>query len=299
MNTWNHLEESLHQFRKRKTVRYAISLAAVTASALLQSYIILAFIRPAGLLSSGFTGLAILIDMIASLYGKSVPTSLALVLLNLPVALLCCRSISVKFTVFSVIQVLLASFFLNVLPAKPLFDDLFLNVVFGGVLYGMSIVIALKGNASTGGTDFIALYVSNRTGKSIWSYVFAGNVCILVIFGSLFGWKYAGYSIIFQYISTKMISAFHHRYDRVTLQITTTKAQPLIDAYVSQFRHGISCVDAMGGYSKKKMYLLHTVISSYEINDIVHLMQEEDPHVIINVLKTENFYGRFFRASMD
>ena len=38
------------------------------------------------LLSSGFTGLAILIDRITELYGFTVSTSLALVVLNLPVA---------------------------------------------------------------------------------------------------------------------------------------------------------------------------------------------------------------------
>ena len=178
-------------------------------------------------------------------------------------------------------------------------DDLTLNVIFGGVLYGLSVVLALKGNASTGGTDFIALYVSNKTGKSIWNYVFMGNVCILVIFGYMFGWKYAGYSILFQFISTKMISTFHHRYDRVTLQITTEKAEEIMKKYVSQYHHGISCVEAIGGYSHKKMYLLHTVISSYEINDIVQLIQDVDEHVIINVFKTENFYGGFYRESLD
>ena len=60
-----------------------------------------------------------------------------------------------------------ASFFLKVCHYTPLFDDLTLNVIFGGVLYGLSVVLSLKGNASTGGTDFIALYVSNKTGKSI------------------------------------------------------------------------------------------------------------------------------------
>ena len=265
----------------------------------MQSYVILAFIRPAGLLSSGFTGLAILIDRITELYGFSVSTSLALVVLNLPVALMCCRSINVKFTVFSLLQVFFASFFLKVCHYTPLFDDLTLNVIFGGVLYGLSVVLALKGNASTGGTDFIALYVSNKTGKSIWNYVFMGNVCILVIFGHMFGWKYAGYSILFQFISTKMISTFHHRYDRVTLQITTEKAEEIMKKYVSQYHHGISCVEAIGGYSHKKMYLLHTVISSYEINDIVQLIQDVDEHVIINVFKTENFYGGFYRESLD
>ena len=63
-----------------------------------------------------------------------------------------------------------------------------LDVVFGGFLYGLSIAIALRGNASTGGTDFIALYVSNKTGRSIWEYVFAGNCVILCIFGYMFGW---------------------------------------------------------------------------------------------------------------
>lgn len=53
------------------------------------------------------------------------------------------------------------------LKFDPLFDDMLLNIIFGGFLYGIMTVIALKGNASTGGTDFIALYVSNKLGRSI------------------------------------------------------------------------------------------------------------------------------------
>ena len=153
------------KYKKNILVRRLITILAVVASALLQTYVIQAFIRPANLLSSGFTGLAILIDRIAELYGFTVSTSLALVVLNLPVALMCCRSINVKFTVFSLLQVFFASFFLKVCHYTPLFEDLTLNVIFGGVLYGLSVVLSLKGNASTGGTDFIALYVSNKTGS--------------------------------------------------------------------------------------------------------------------------------------
>ena len=204
-----------------------------------------------------------------------------------------------RFTFYSMMQVVLASFFLKVLHFEPLFNDVLLDVIFGGFLYGIAIAIALRGNASTGGTDFIALYVSNKTGRSIWEYVFAGNVVILCIFGYMFGWLHAGYSILFQFVSTKAISAFHHRYERVTLQITTTQAEQVIKAYVKQYRHGISCVDAVGGYSHKKMYLLHTVVSSYEVNDIVHLMREVDEHVIVNMLKTENFYGGFYQAPIE
>ena len=280
-------------------VRRAVTILAVTISALMQAYVIQVFIRPADLLSSGFTGVATLIDRIASLYGGHFSTSLGMLALNIPVAVLCSRSISMRFTFYSMLQVLLASFFLKVCRFQPLFDDVILNVIFGGFLYGILTAVALRGNASTGGTDFIALYVSNRTGNSIWEYVFAGNVVILCIFGYMFGWEHAGYSILFQFISTRTLSAFQHHYERVTLQITTAHAEPIIRSYIARYRHGISYVEAVGGYSGKKMYLLHTVVSSYEVPDIVALMREQDPHIIVNMLKTEHFYGRFYQAPME
>lgn len=279
--------------------KYLITLVAVVASALLQAFCIQTFIRPAGLLSSGFTGVAILIDKIATLYGHSVSTSLAMVLLNLPVALICYKSISPKFTFFSCLQVLLSSLFLKFLHFNPIFDDVILNVGFGGFAYGISIVLALRGNASTGGTDFIALYVSNKKGKSIWEYVFVFNSMILCIFGFMFGWVYAGYSIVFQFISTRTISSFYHRYERVTLQVTTKKAREIADEYTRVYRHGVSIVDGIGGYSKEPMSLLHTVVSTYEVSDIVNLMKQVDPHVIVNVLRTEQFFGGFYQAPID
>lgn len=289
----------LARWKHHVVVRRLITLGAVFASAFLQAYAIQVFVRPANLLSGGFTGVAILFDAIAGVYGRSFSISLGMLVLNIPVALLCCKSISTWFTFFSLLQVFLASFFLEVFHSSPMFDDLMLNVVFGGFVYGMCIVVALRGNASTGGTDFIALFVSNKTGRSIWEYVFVGNVMILCIFGYISGWQYAGYSIIFQFVSTKTISAFHHRYERVTLQVTTTKAEEVIQEYVSKYRHGISCVEAMGGYSKKKMYLLHTVVSSYEAAEIVRLMHSKDPNIIVNILKTENFFGGFYQAPLD
>jgi len=284
---------------KHQWKRYVITFAAVLLSATLQAYVIQAFIQPAGILSGGFTGIAILIDRITSLSGINISTSLAMILLNIPVAVLCSRSINIKFTVFSLLQVFLTSFFLSVFRFEPVFQDNILNVIFGGVLGGTAILTALRGNASTGGTDFIALYVSNKTGKSIWSYVFAGNVVLLVIFGFIFGWEYAGYSIILQFVSTMMVTTFHHRYKRMTLLITTGKAEEITKAYIDNFKHGISCIDAMGGYSRKHMSLLHTVVSAYEINDIVHVLSQVDEHIIINMIKTEDFYGKFYQAPLD
>ncbi len=290
----------LNEIRKNKKIRFLITFVCVIAAAFAQAYVIQVFIRPANLLSSGFTGVAILVEKITSTYFDfSFSTSLGMVLLNVPVAIICYKSISPKFTFFSLLEVFLASFFLKVMTFPPIFDDVLLNITFGGFAYGLATVVALKGNASTGGTDFIALYISNRQGKSIWGYVFLFNTMILGIFGSMFGWEYAGYSILFQFISTKTIDSFYHRYERVTLQITTLHPQEIIDCYIQNYRHGISKINAVGGYSQKEMALLHTVVSSYEVQDIVDLLRKVDSHIIVNVLKTENFFGGFYQAPLD
>ena len=288
--------------KNNRKIAHIVSLISVILSALLQTFIIQAFIQPADLLSSGFTGVAILIDKISkTFFNQTISVSFLLIALNIPVALLCYRAISKRFVFYSLLQVFFSSTFLKIFDFEPFFgtNDDILNVIFGGFLYGIGIVLALKGRASTGGTDFIALYVSNKKSKSIWNYVFMFNVVLLCIFGLLFGWSEAGYSILFQYVSTRTISTFHQRYVRVTLQMTTSKPDEVINAYIKNFRHGLSCVDAIGGYSKKNVTVIHTVVSSYEVPDIVETMKMVDPYIIINSFKTEQFYGRFYQAPID
>ena len=279
---------SYRKYRKNKMIRHVLSLLAVVISGFLQAFTLKVFIQPSNLLSSGFLGVSILMNQIAELFGVELSISMLLIMLNIPVAILCYRGISPRFTFYSILQVFVGSFFIRVLNFEPLFvDDTMLNVIFGGVLNGLYVSLALKGNASTGGMDFVALYVSQE--------VFLFNTALLLIFGALFGWKHAGYSIIFQYISTKVISTFHQRYHKVTLQITTRYGEDVMDAYLKTVRHGISCVEAIGGFSRARMYLLHTVLSSYEVIDAVAVIKEADPRAIINQISTENFYGRFHR----
>ena len=37
----------------------------------------------------------------------------------------------------------------------------------------------------------------------------------------------------------------------------------------------------------------------YEVLDIVELMKTVDSHIIVNVIKTENFFGGFYRPPID
>lgn len=284
---------------KKIKKRDLISFACVFCSSLIMAATTKTFVRPAHLLSGGFMGIALLVDMIADLFGKSIPTAFTLVVLNVPVALICAKKISKRFVFFSLSQVFLTSFLLQIIPNYPLFDEQVLNVVFGGYIWGMSIVLALKAGASSGGTDFIALYFANKNGREIWMQVFAFNAMILCVFGVIFGFDKAGYSILFQFISTKTISTFHTRYKRVMLHIYTVKKDEVVDTYLEKFHHGITALDGYGGYSHHPVSYLTAIVSSYEVGDVLEALKETDPKIIISVTKVENFIGRFYNKPLD
>ncbi len=282
-----------------KRMRFVASLLMIVASSLLQTYVIQTFMDPCDLLSSGFTGVAILLNRIAGLAGFDFSTSLGILLLNIPAAMFCAGKISKRFVFLSCVQFALTSLFLEVLHFPPLFDEMILNVIFGGFLYGFVSVIALKADGSTGGTDFIAMYVSERFHRGIWEYVFAFNVLILLIFGSMFGWAAAGYSILFQLISTQTISRYYHRYSQILVEITTKDPEQVAKQFKTYFRHGMTVIPAYGAYSQSNFFLCKSIVSSYEEREVIGRIREVDPECITYTHKVDHFYGRFYRRPIE
>ena len=106
--------------KENKDIRNLFTLFCVLISGFLQAAVIRVFMEPLNLLSSGFTGLAILIERItSSFFGFTFSTSLGMLILNIPVAFLCSRSISKRFVFFSMIQVFTVSLCLKVMHFNP------------------------------------------------------------------------------------------------------------------------------------------------------------------------------------
>lgn len=284
---------------QNKQIRLAYSIILIVWSSLLQTFVIQTFMNPCNLLSSGFTGLALLINKISTLFGMNIPTSVSILCLNIPCALFCAKRISKRFTFLSCIQFSCTSFFLTVFNFQPILDDILLNIVFGGFLYGMVTVIALRTDGSTGGTDFLALYISDLLHKSIWNYVFVFNMTLIIIFGSMFGWEYAGYSILFQLISTKTIDNFYNRYAQVLIEVTTRKCDDVTTAYQKAFHHGMSVIEAYGAYNHQTVYLCKSIVSTYEEQEVIRTIHEADPDALMYSHKIDSFHGSFYRRPIE
>lgn len=258
------------------------------------------FVHAGNLIPGGFSGLTILIQkIIGTFLHVEVPYSVLYYALNAIPVYLGFKLIGKKFTLFSCLSIVLSGFFVDLIPAQTVTFDPLLISVFGGIINGAAISITLKGRASTGGTDFIAMYISNKYNVSSWNYVLGFNVVIQLVNGTLFSWDAALYSIIFQFVQTQVINLLNVRYKKVTLNIMTTKADDIVEKLLTYTHHGVTRFEGIGCYSKEPVTMLYTVISTEEMKEVLHFIHSIDENAFINVMKTNMLEGRFYQDPIE
>ena len=204
------------QARLRIVRNHALRLFMIAAASVIMALNIKSFVNAGGLFPGGFTGLTLLIQRGAEQFWElTLPFSLINFLLNALPAVVSFRLIGKRFTLYSCLMIVLTSLLTDILPALPITDDVLLICIFGGIINGFAISLCLLGGATSGGTDFIAVAVSEKRGVDAWNYILFGNAAMLVVAGFLFGWDKALYSILFQYASTQIVHLLNPRYKRI------------------------------------------------------------------------------------
>ena len=169
--------------------------------------------------------------------------------------------------------------------------------IFGGLINGLCISLCLIGNTSTGGTDFIAIYFSEKNGRDIWNYILCGNAVILTVAGLLFGWDRALYSIIFQFTSTQVIQMLHQRYKKHTLFIITKEPYQIYEEIFKLTNHTATRFEGTGCYTDEKTSMIYSVVSTEEAKYLVKKVHEIDPKAFVNIIKTDYINGRFYQKT--
>lgn len=253
------------------------------------------FVHMAGLLPGGFSGVTLLLQEIFRTYFNiNLPYSLVYCFLNLVPAIICFKYVGKKFTLFSILVVIMSGLLTDIIPGLDVTQDILLCAIFGGIVNGVSIAICLLAGATSGGTDFISIFVSEKTGKSIWNYVLIGNCCMLAVFGFLFGWNRALYSIIFQFVTTQILNLMYKRYQKSTLLIITDKPEEVVDVVRNTVNHDSTIFDGEGGFTGAGRKMVYTVVSSDEEGKVINAIKAKDSNAFINTLQTKVLQGNFF-----
>lgn len=188
-------EEFILKFDLKKDLK---RLLVVCLASVLMALNIKSFVRTGGLYPGGATGLSLLIQRGAQMYlGLALPYTVINVILNAIPIYIGFRFIGKKFTLYSCLCIVLTSVLTDLIPGIAITSDVLLISIFGGIINGFAISLCLLTGSTTGGTDFISIYLSEKKGMDAFNIILGLNAVILVAAGFMFGWDKALYSILF------------------------------------------------------------------------------------------------------
>ena len=284
----------------KDSIRLFFRFLLVSFGAAVMAVNLKTFVYTAGLLPGGFTGISLLLqELFIKFFNFKIPFTVFYWGLNIVPALICFRYVGKRFTLLSVWAIIASGLITDIIPSFTVTDDVMLCAIFGGIVNGAAISLCLLAGATSGGTDFISIYVSEKTGHSIWNLILIFNVVILAVFGLLFGRSRALYSIIFQFAGTQILNTLYTRYQKSTLLIVTEKTDELIALIRNTTGHDATLFTGKGCYQGAERKMLYTVVSSDEEDKLLRSIKVADPGAFVNILQTKMLKGNFIMKRQD
>ena len=275
------------------------------------------------LATGGVSGISQIISLIIEMIiGRQVANnlvqSIGYTVLNIPILLFSFFKISKRFTIFTLVNVILSSVFISVFSTtgvgktvaefafadgvKPL-DPVIVRVLFAGICTGLSSAIAFSAGISCGGIDVIAYYFGARKSTQIGRYGVMINGGIVITYGLLKGfvdsgsYAYAIYSIIFSIIYLMevglIIDTINLRNKKIEMQIITAN-EHMPEIIIANFPHSATIIRGKGAYSGAEKTMFFMVVSSSEVKRVVNIAKKIDEHVFITATPLKQVYGNFF-----
>lgn len=318
----------------KTSIEYVISFFYAAISALIFAFGFACFTTPANpndfvLATGGVSGvnqiIALIVELISgSPEARTTILSVGYTVLNIPLLIFSFFKVGKKFTIFTLINVVLSSVFISlfsewtniakaiatfeIVSGEPVLNSIIVRVLFAGVCTGLASAFAYTGGISCGGIDIISFYIGSRRSTQIGRYSIIINAFIVLTYALLrtvdpqFNLIYALYSAIFSVIYLMevgtIIDAINLRNKKVSLQIITSK-EHMPEIIISIFPHSATVVKGKGAYSGQEKTMIWMVVSSSEVKKVVAVAKKIDEHAFITATPLKQVYGNFFIKPLE
>ena len=273
------------------------SAAAVVGGNMLYALMVKLFLLPAGLVTGGTTGLALIAEKL-----WNVPISGFVFVFNVVMLIIGWVVLGKAFALTTIASSVLYPLFLEIcnllLGDLVLTQDPMLCTVFFGVGIGVALGIVIRSGASTGGMDIPPLVLNKffRLPVSVGLYTFDFCILLAQLFFSpaenvLYG---IVMTLLYSIVIDKMLLLGQ---SRTELKIVSAKSEQITQAIMSQVDRGVTLLHGRGGYLGNETELVLTVISNRELVKVERLVHQIDPECFVVVSRVSEVRGRGFSLS--
>lgn len=251
------------------------------------------FLIPADLAAGGIGGLGIIINNLL----PQVPVGLIMFVFNIILFALAFVLIGKEFGGLTVYISLMLSaliyIFELVFPiSAPLVEDLLVNLIYGILTTSVGMAIIFNQNASTGGTDIIAMIISKFTKLNIGRSLLIADSFIAIAAILVLGIEIGLFSLLGILINTtlidKVIAGFNTKYQ---VAIISDKQDVINEFITLEMNRGVTFIRGVGGFSGVDKMVIHTVVPRTEYGIIKHKVMELDPQAFIWVNIVNEVHG--------
>jgi len=279
--------------RKKPLVRLlatiGINLSLITAGSVLCAVSVNGILIPQNFISSGVTGMAILISYFFS--GLSV--SSIYLLLNIPLFLLGWLYVGKRFFIYSVVGLIIFTLALSI-PIRPLLlQEPILSSLLAGIIFGGGSGCILRSYGSSGGTDILSIIMMKRFSVKLGTTVLAFNVILLGIAAVMISLESALYALIFLFVSSNILNlVVTGLSQRKSVLIISSKWKEISGEIMNSLNRGITVIHGEGGFSGKRENILYTIIAFQELSRLKDLVRKIDPLAFLVVSDTLEVMGK-------
>lgn len=280
----------------KKLLGGARNIAMILAGNTLYALTVTLFLLPSNLMSSGTTGIALVVNHLTGLQ-----ISTFVLFFNIFMLIMGLLFIGKKFVMTTIVSSLyypmILKVFENLLAGVQITDNMILNTVYSGIGIGLSLGIVMRAGASTGGMDIPPL-ILNRYFKipvSVTLYVFDFFILTAQIFYHPV--EDLLYGIILILVTSIMLDKMMLLGTTKTeIKIISTKIEEIRQGILSELDRGVTLLNGETGYMKHDMQMILSVVSNYELVKVQKLVRMIDPECFMIVNRVSEVWGRGFSA---
>ena len=251
-----------------------------------------------GLVDGGFSGIAIIVKSLTeNLFEGGVPLWFTNIILNIPMFFLGIKIKGIKFLAKTIWGTFSLSFWLFAMPVFPFVKgDLFLAVIFGGVLQGVGIGLVFLGKGTTGGTDMVAVLIQHFVKHMSVARIMQLVDALIVAAGAfVFGPKNALYAIVAIFIVAKVTDGLLEGMNYAkAVYIISDHAEELSKELMSELDRGATGIPVKGMYQGKDRMMLFCIRGKKQIVRLKEIVVKTDPGAFLIVTDAREVLGEGF-----
>lgn len=285
---------TLSEYRRSPVFLYLMIVAGTG----LLAFAIKCIFDPVGLVTGGFTGISILMKNMTGIFLEGgIPLWFANLALNVPVFLIALKVKGKRFIGRTAIATALLSAWLYIIPELDFVSgDYILAALFGGVLAGVAMGTILWANATTGGTEMVAILIQCKLKHYSVAQIMQVLDGMVVLTGLyVFGLRPSMYAIVSIFITSRVT-------DTILEGMKFSKAAYIItDRYEEASRmimetldRGVTGLEARGMYSGARKCMLYCVVSRKEIVQLKEMIHQLDQNAFVIVGDVREVLGEGF-----